>query len=158
MAFVDGLRVIRSPIHGYGIVALRAFAKGEVVCTGEGILYDEDAEFDDTYALIFDGDTVEPAVAGSVFYDLVCQTRWINHSCEPNTEIETTWSAERQAPIPMWIATRDIAPGEELTYDYAFDPSCAERCGCGAPRCRGVIVDADCIHELDSTMTPFLRT
>jgi SET domain-containing protein len=89
MPLCDGLQVIRSPIHGYGVIATRMFRKGEILCEGEGVLYNEDAEFDDTYSLVFDGDAMNPPIDEQVFYDLVCQTRWINHSCEPNTTVDS---------------------------------------------------------------------
>lgn len=140
MARLEGLVVTRSAIHGYGVVATRAFAPGEVVCHGDGVLYGDDAEFDDTYALALDatGPGGEPV---PVFWDLVDQTRWINHSCAPNTEIESSWDAATGTMQAWWVATRAISPGDELTYDYAFNPEVAEPCGCGAAACRGVIVD-----------------
>ncbi len=58
---------------------------------------------------------------------------FLNHSCEPNCETEE--EADR-----VWImALRDIAAGEELTYDYHLydgDPADAP-CYCGAAGCRG---------------------
>lgn len=62
--------------------------------------------------------------------------KFINHSCAPNCRPEV-----RRGRI--WIiARRDIAAGEELTYDYGF-PFAEWRlhpCRCGAPRCAGFIV------------------
>jgi SET domain-containing protein len=62
--------------------------------------------------------------------------RFINHSCAPNCRVEVTRGR-------IWIvARRDIAAGEELTYDYGF-PFAEWRqhpCRCGAPRCAGFIV------------------
>ena len=49
----------------------------------------------------------------------------------------------------IWIETiREIAPGEELAYDYAYvleerhTPAAKRRfpCHCGAPACRGTIL------------------
>ena len=49
----------------------------------------------------------------------------------------------------IWIETiRDVAPGEELAYDYAYvleerhTPAAKRRfpCRCGAARCRGTIL------------------
>ena len=37
MPLLDGLKVIRSPIHGYGLVALRPFAAGDVMVRGDGV-------------------------------------------------------------------------------------------------------------------------
>lgn len=141
MPLLDGLRVVHSKIHGYGVVATRRFVKGELICFGDGVLYHQDAVFDDTYALILDGK--DSGLGEHVFWDLTCQTRWFNHSCDPNTETDSKWDPEEKTMRAWWYATRDIEPGEEITYDYAFAAEVAERCGCGSARCRGVIVDED---------------
>ncbi len=138
MPLLDGLRVVSSRIHGYGVVTTRSFLAGETVCFGDGVLYREDEDFDDTYALILDGEHGE-----TVLWDLVDQTRWFNHSCAPNTEVRSTWDADAQLVRAWWVALRDIAPGEEITYDYGFVADVAEPCACGAAACRGVIVDPD---------------
>ena len=44
-----GLRVVHSGIHGYGVVAARAFQPGELVSFGDGVAYPGDEDFDDTY-------------------------------------------------------------------------------------------------------------
>jgi hypothetical protein len=139
---LDGLHVAISRIHGYGVVTTRAFRAGEKVVDADGVVYEEGAEFDDTYALVVPKDDAD-AAAGLVFLDLADQTRWINHSCEPNTFVESTYDRETGALRAWWVARRDLAPGEELTYDYAFIGIAAEPCGCGAASCRGLIVDPD---------------
>lgn len=141
MPLLDGLKVIQSNIHGYGVVTTRPFKKGEVVCYGDGVLYREDEDFDDTYALIFDGE--EAGLGDHYFWDLVCQTRWFNHSCDPNSEVTSKWDHERKTCVAWWVALRDIPVGEEITYDYAFVADVAEPCACGADSCRGLIVDPD---------------
>ncbi|MHC4606934.1 MAG: SET domain-containing protein [Planctomycetota bacterium] len=133
MAEHPGTRVIRSPIHGYGVVATRDFAPGEEIIEVDGILYHESDDFDDSYALMLDD---------GFLYDMVDQTRWINHSCDPNAEVD----AELEGDGDAWaclIAVRPIRAGEEITYDYAFPASVAEPCSCGSPNCRGWIVDED---------------
>lgn len=135
MAPLPGLKVITSPIHGYGIAATRDFQAGEIVAIVDGVVRPAGEGVDDTYCLLLDG----------VLFDMVDQTRWINHSCEPNCEIE----GEGGAPGGAWArlrALRHIAAGEEISYDYAFDASLAEPCRCGADCCRGWIVDADQLH------------
>jgi uncharacterized protein len=143
---LNGLKVIRSPIHGYGVIALRAIRKGEIIVHGEGIPYHEDDDFDDTYALVMYSGDEGPDDGPDMLLDLTDQTRWINHSCDPNTEVETLWNPETQTGEAWWIAVRNIKPGDELTYDYAFSAHLAEPCACGSPRCRGVIVDENEIH------------
>ncbi len=148
MPLCDGLKVVRSAIHGYGVVATRPFVKGDMLLQGEGVLYRDEDEFDDTYCLVFEGDILQPPVHELVYYDLTCQTRWINHSCDPNTEVDTRWDTTLAHPVAWWVATRDIKVGEELTYDYAFTAEVAEPCGCGAASCRGLIVDVEEIPNL----------
>ena len=57
---------------------------------------------------------------------------FLNHSCAPNCETDEVRGR-------VWIkAIRDIAPGEELTYDYnLYDGDDDEAaCNCGAATCR----------------------
>ena len=154
MPLLDGLRVVRSAIHGYGVVTTRPFRAGELVCHGDGVLYSADDEFDDTYALILDGEHDE-----TVLWDLVDQTRWFNHSCDPNTEVRSRWDDEAKLVRAWWVARRDIAPGEEITYDYAFSAEVAEVCHCGAANCRGLIVDdsPDVIAQLPDHLRRLAR-
>ena len=141
MPLLDGLIVVSSSIHGYGVRTTRAFAKGDTVCFGDGVLYLGDAEFDDTYALILPGE--DSGLGDEIFWDLVDQTRWFNHSCDPNSEVFSRWDHEAKTVRAWWVATRDIAVGEEITYDYGFVADVAEPCACGAFGCRGLIVDPD---------------
>lgn len=57
---------------------------------------------------------------------------FVNHSCDPNCETDEVRGR-------VWvIAIRDIAAGEELTYDYnLYDGDDDEaRCNCGSANCR----------------------
>jgi len=61
----------------------------------------------------------------------------LNHSCDPNCGLSGQL---------LLIAMRDIAPGEELCFDYAMcDASDYDefRCLCGAPNCRGIVTGSD---------------
>lgn len=69
---------------------------------------------------------------GSIVIDGHGTAMFINHSCNPNCE-----SGEIRGRV--WItAIRDIAAGEELTYDYRlYDGDDDEAlCNCGAVNCR----------------------
>ncbi|KAI8817865.1 uncharacterized protein EV422DRAFT_540263 [Fimicolochytrium jonesii] len=60
-----------------------------------------------------------------------------NHNCDPNL-VYTSYDT--------MIARRDIARGEELTYDYGtVDSESGSRfkCKCGAPTCRGIVTGGD---------------
>ncbi len=142
MPLLDGLRVVHSGIHGYGVVTTREFKVGDVLCFGDGVLYNASDDFDDTYALILPRDDEDPD-GEQIFWDLCCQTRWFNHSCEPNTDVLSRWDAEQKTVVAWWVALRDIAVGEEITYDYGFSAEVAEPCACGSRTCRGVIIDDD---------------
>ena len=157
MPLLDGLRVVHSKIHGYGVVTTRPFKRDEVIVFGDGVLYDADAEFDDTYALILPGE--DSGKGDPVFWDLACQTRWFNHSCDPNSEVMSKWDHEANTMRAWWIALRDIPVGEEITYDYAFAAEVAEKCACGAAQCRGLIIDDDPenIAQLRDELKPYLR-
>ena len=52
---------------------------------------------------------------------MVDQTRFINHSCDPNADVDAGITDDGQAWAVI-IALRPIAIGEELSYDYAFPP------------------------------------
>ena len=63
--------------------------------------------------------------------------RLINHSCAPNC-------ASNVIAGHIWIiAQRDIAAGEELSFDYGYPYSewRLHPCRCGAPRCPGFMVE-----------------
>lgn len=156
----EGLVVVRSRVHGYGLETTRRFAAGEIVTAGDGVIFREGDDFDDTYALVIPaidaGFTDDPEEL--VFYDLVDQTRWINHSCEPNTRVDARWDPIAKIARTWWIAVRDIEIGEELFYDYAFVAVSAEPCNCGAATCRGLIVDPDEVDEVPEALRHHLRT
>ena len=61
-------------------------------------------------------------------------THYINHSCEPNAFMQIL------CDHILFIALRDIRPGEEITIDYESTlHSNKKRCICAAPSCRGTI-------------------
>ena len=67
---------------------------------------------------------------------------YVNHSCHPN--------AGFRGQVFM-VAMRDIALGEEITYDYAMvmhpNPESATfftmQCQCQSPQCRGLVTEND---------------
>jgi uncharacterized protein len=72
--------------------------------------------------------------------------RFINHSCAPNAE--AVLEDDR-----IWIvALRNIAPGEEITFNYGYDLDDyrAHPCRCGALNCVGYILAEeywDCLPQ-----------
>jgi SET domain-containing protein len=134
---MTGLRVVRSRVQGYGVIATRHFRAGSVVVNVEGVLWRAGEKRDDTYSLI---------LAEGVFFDMVDQTRWVNHSCEPNIVVEAGLTKNGNGWAQLQ-ALRDLRPGDELFYDYAFPPELKQRCRCGARTCRGWIIDAQAITQ-----------
>ena len=135
-----------SPIAGLGAFATRPIKKGTRIIeyTGERISNAEaDRRYDDDkmtrhHTFLFslgDGTSIDAAVNGN-------EARFINHSCAPNCDAVIDGGR-------IYIeAIRDIAPGEELAYDYAYvlperhSPAAKRRfpCSCGAPTCRGTML------------------
>ena len=135
---MDGPRieVKRSPIHGLGCYATRPIAEGEwiVEYVGEYIDLAEARRRDvqgspcySPYVLFVDDDLFIDAAGHDQ------PGKYVNHSCAPNSEVR---GEGRRAFI---VALRDIAEGEEITYDYDFGEGPTHPCACGAPKCRGYI-------------------
>ena len=135
-----------SPMQGLGAFATRAIAAGTrlIEYAGRRLTPAEaDARYPDvagerhhTFLFAIDDEVViDAAVDGN-------EARFINHSCDPNCDAVVD---DRR----IWIESiRDIEPGEELAYDYAFilperhSPAAKRRypCHCGAANCRGTIL------------------
>ena len=125
------LRVVRSAIHGYGVVARGAFRPGQRIANVEGVAWLASESRDDTYSLL-----VQPGL----FFDMVDEARWINHSCDPNASVKSGVTQVGNVWARL-VAKRAIREGEELTYDYAFPRELAVPCRCGSAKCRGLIID-----------------
>jgi hypothetical protein len=140
------VQVRRSGVHGKGVFALQPIRAGETVIeyTGERITWKEalrrhphdPAQPNHTfYFHIDDQHVIDANVGGNA-------SRWINHACDTNCE------ADEQDGRVFIKALRDIAPGEELFYDYGLviDERLTPRlkkeypCHCGSRRCRGTLL------------------
>lgn len=145
--------VLDSVISGKGAFAVRAIKPGErlIEYTGERIPHPvADARYDDdsmdehhTFLFTVSSRTVLDATRGGN------EARFINHSCDPNCE------SEIEKGRVYIFALRDIKPGEELHYDYAYERSGTEtereevqyRCRCGTKICRGSIMEPRADYE-----------
>ena len=130
--------VRESPIHGRGLFAREPFAEGEVVCVKGGYVFGREAlrtmpawyrsaEIQVAEDL-FIGPLAEEEREGSMVFS--------NHSCEPNLGV--------RGQI-VFVATRAVAAGEELTHDWATtdDDDYELECECGAHACRRRITGRD---------------
>jgi SET domain-containing protein len=130
--------VRKSPIQGRGLFAVESIAQGEIVCIKGGHIFDRDTLSRLTKTLgpaeiqiaenLFIGPLEESEREGSMIFS--------NHSCEPNIGV--------QGQI-VFVALRDIRPGEELTHDWATtdDDDYEMECNCGAGSCRKLITGQD---------------
>ena len=141
------VRLGRSGLHGFGLFA-RDFIPQDtqiIEYVGEHITKAEAQRREDRRLarLAAGGDGCVYVFELNQRSDLDGQVPWnparrINHSCAPNCE-------SQQGRGRIWIvARRDIAPDEELTYDYGFPYSewRDHPCRCGAVGCVGFIVNA----------------
>ena len=134
MKLAPGLAIQKSPIDGKGCFATQLFPKGRKIAeyAGELISRREVARRIKTRrkhricALSYNRH-MDGARGGN-------GTHYINHSCQPNAYMRTTRGHL------LFMALRDIHPGEEITVDYILThhPN-TKRCHCQAPNCRGTI-------------------
>lgn len=140
------VEVRNSPVHGRGVFAVAPISKGARIIEylGDRVSHkaaddryeDHDENDNHTFLFIVDKHTVIDAGVGGN------DARFINHQCEGNCE---SVIENRRVFID---ATRDIAAGEELGYDYEIgrekdDPPNVDEiyaCRCGSPKCRGTML------------------
>ena len=143
MAETDLVVFTKSRIHGSGGFARSAIPKGARVIEYVGRRMNKQESLrlcEEGNEFIF-GLNEEHDLDGNVPWN---PARLINHSCAPNCDAEV--EADR-----VWIvANRDIAAGEEVTYNYNFDLEDYKEhpCRCGSPNCVGYIVAEELFEHL----------
>ncbi len=127
---------------GKGVFARRDFQPEWVIgeITGRVI---HDPHYNSDYGIeIQENTTLEPAAP----------FRFVNHCCEPNCEFEIFELDDEYGTYARRVyllAIKPIAAGDQLTIDYNWPAEGAIRCQCGAPNCRGWIVQEE---EVDLVM------
>jgi len=110
---------------GEHLVSDQAFREGDLVCE----IRDRRTVSSPTYQTVQIGRDLHLSELGALAF--------MNHSCEPNTVIDTSSMTVR--------AIRDIAEGEDLSYFYPSTEWEMDRpfvCLCGAPGCIGLVAGA----------------
>lgn len=129
MRVPDMVKVIleSSGAHGKGVFACAPIAQGECIMTFSGAEFSRaQVDFDDYHLQIGEDVYLGPSRG---------LDDYVNHSCQPNSGFYRGLDL---------VALRDIAPGEEVTWDYstAIDEQdfAGFPCCCGAPLCRGQVL------------------
>lgn len=133
LKLASGLSIRKSDIEGDGCFSVAHFNRGRKIAeyTGERIRNAEANRRAGRRKLricaINDRWSLDGSRGGN-------GTHYINHSCEPNAYMKILYGHI------LFMALRDIQPGEEITIDYESTlHSDRKRCTCGAPSCRGTI-------------------
>ncbi|KAG6002399.1 hypothetical protein E4U21_003130 [Claviceps maximensis] len=138
-----GVEVIKTSDRGYGVRSNRCFEPNQIIMeyTGEIITevecerrMNEEYKNNECYYLMsFDQHMIIDATTGSI-------ARFVNHSCNPNCRM-IKWIVSGQPRMALFAGDRPIMTGDELTYDYNFDPFSknVQKCLCGEVNCRGVL-------------------
>lgn len=102
--------------------------EGERITADEAVRRESDPAREGVYTFWLDDDwAIDGFENGNVL-------KYLNHSCTPNCTYEI--AGDR---IKIY-SLREIAPDDELTIDYDYDPDTElERCLCGTEHCRGFI-------------------
>ncbi|CAN8100078.1 unnamed protein product [Discula destructiva] len=142
--FRVGVEVVKTADRGHGVRSNRCFQPNQIIMeyTGEIITEAEcerrmNEKYKDNecyYLMAFDQNMIIDATTGSI-------ARFVNHSCDPNCRMEK-WIVHGQPRMALFAGEKPIMTGDELTYDYNFDPFSAKNvqtCLCGSANCRGVL-------------------
>ena len=94
--------------------------------------YEEEGRRHYYFMTLSSSETIDAAERGNA-------GRFLNHSCEPNCETQK-WMVNGELCIGIF-ALRDVAAGEELTFDYNFERYGDNpiKCYCGSSKCGGWI-------------------
>jgi uncharacterized protein len=124
---------------GRGVFARRLFRRNQVVGQMTGRVTKLD-DYDPSYVVdLGKSGVLEPFEP----------FRFLNHSCDPNCELQEWESEEAGADAQIWVQTlRTVREGDQLTIDYGWPADAAIPCLCGSAECRGWVVDADELPKL----------
>ena len=144
-------KVKKSKVHGSGVFASNYIPKGTRIIEyiGEKISKSEGDRRSENRIKKY----LHSKKTGSVYifelnkrYDIdgspkYNKARYINHSCNPNCEVEVSKGH-------IWISSiKNICSDQELSYDYGYefdkDDYKDHECRCGSKNCIGFIISSD---------------
>lgn len=145
----DKVEIKESGINKKGMFAKEPIKKGEIVYIKGGHIITKEE--------LYSSSIINSYLPISDQYFIGAKTKeeeeevklYNNHSCNPNCGMHGEIT---------FIAIKDIAPGEELTIDYAFidNEEYSFECHCGYPQCRHTITGYDWkIKELQKKYYPY---
>jgi SET domain-containing protein len=130
MKFAPGLSIGKSTINGKGCFATTLFKRGRKIAEYSGVRITNAEARRRAHRRVLRICWLDSrwSLDGSQNGN---GTHYINHSCEPNCYMKILYRHI------LFIALRDIGPGEEITLDYQMTlHSDKKRCTCGAKSCR----------------------